>query len=517
MSAKHIFARRCGYLSVIGFAMLWCGFLEAATVSLAWNPSLSAGVAGYQLNYGLSSGNYTSNVDAGTNTSLQVGGLTPGLTYYFAATAYSSNGISSPFSNEAVESIPMPPAITSGPFGQTAIAGASAVFSVTDSSTAPTILQWYKGAAALAGATNSTLVLASVLDANAGQYRVVISNAGGSVTSSVAGLTIIDPPKITSQPVAQSVLSGATASFQVVATGTQPLLYQWYDGSLLLSGATNTALNLPPVSTANAGSYYVTVQNTAGLVTSINASLSVTKPANPFTPLAGIYNGLFYQTNGNGAAAIAEGTAGMLANCVIAANGTYSAKLFLGGFNYPVTGTLNVAGNDSEVVSRAANNLSNLIVALSLDMTGRTRQITGQISSANANSAWASFILADLATNASQIPSGYFPSDILPLPGSSYNAQLGNGIVVFNIAANGIMNLCGYLADGTYISQAVSLSKDSNFPIYISLYGGLGLFEGWGNIAGRLPTGTITWIRPAGIVTTTSFPLGFTNMVEMQN
>jgi hypothetical protein len=73
------------------------------SVTLAWDSAgPSAGVAGYFIYYGAASGIYTSRVDAGLATSAVVTNLSVGTTYYFATTAYTSAGLESSFSNEAV-------------------------------------------------------------------------------------------------------------------------------------------------------------------------------------------------------------------------------------------------------------------------------------------------------------------------------------------------------------------------------------------------------------------------------
>jgi hypothetical protein len=70
------------------------------SVILAWGPSPSAGVTGYRVYYGPASGNYTNSVAVGNVTTNNVSGLASGATYYFAVTAYDTNGLQSPFSNE---------------------------------------------------------------------------------------------------------------------------------------------------------------------------------------------------------------------------------------------------------------------------------------------------------------------------------------------------------------------------------------------------------------------------------
>ena len=73
---------------------------------------------------------------------------------------------------------------------------------------------------------------------NAGSYQVVVSDANGSVTSSVAPLFIT--PTITSQPHSITNTLGQTAAFSVTATnGGAPLNYQWsQNGHNLTDGGT---------------------------------------------------------------------------------------------------------------------------------------------------------------------------------------------------------------------------------------------------------------------------------------
>ena len=68
---------------------LWLLAATAAhPVTLAWDPS--AGATGYGLYYGLASRDYDTVLDTGPATRAVVDGLTVGLTYYFAVTAYNA-------------------------------------------------------------------------------------------------------------------------------------------------------------------------------------------------------------------------------------------------------------------------------------------------------------------------------------------------------------------------------------------------------------------------------------------
>lgn len=96
-------------------------------------------------------------------------------------------------------------------------------------------------------------------------------------------VVVINPPVITQQPSNLLVLAGQTASFQVSATGTAPS-YQWYFRGVGITGANESTLLLSNADATNAGSYFVTVSNAVGEVTSSTASLEVrTTPAATLT------------------------------------------------------------------------------------------------------------------------------------------------------------------------------------------------------------------------------------------
>jgi uncharacterized protein affecting Mg2+/Co2+ transport len=84
-----------------------------------------------------------------------------------------------------------PPIITTQPKGQTLGYGDSGALSVIATGASPLTYQWRLGGANVAGATNSLLQFSAIQFSNAGPYTVVISSPGGSVTSSVALITVL--------------------------------------------------------------------------------------------------------------------------------------------------------------------------------------------------------------------------------------------------------------------------------------------------------------------------------------
>ena len=93
---------------------------------------------------------------------------------------------------------------------------------------------------------------------------------GGGGSTAVA-------PSITTQPANATVTAGQTATFSVTASGTTPLSYQWRRGGTNISGATSASYILQNTTSSDNGAQFsVVVTNSAGSVTSSNATLTVT-------------------------------------------------------------------------------------------------------------------------------------------------------------------------------------------------------------------------------------------------
>src|SRR6185503_5224115 len=75
------------------------------------------------------------------------------------------------------------------------------------------------------------------------------------------GLLVSLAPRIVSQPHDASVFAEDSVSFEVAATGTGPLSYQWLFNGTEIPGATEPALTLSNVTPEQAGGYSVRVSN----------------------------------------------------------------------------------------------------------------------------------------------------------------------------------------------------------------------------------------------------------------
>ena len=95
--------------------------LHAASVTLAWNQESDPSVVGYRIYQGVASRTYT-NVFDSPCCEISTSNLVNGVTYYFAATAYTAGGLESGYSAEVAYTpgstnnppgVPFPPVMQS--------------------------------------------------------------------------------------------------------------------------------------------------------------------------------------------------------------------------------------------------------------------------------------------------------------------------------------------------------------------------------------------------------------------
>jgi len=157
-----------------------------------------------------------------------------------------------------------------------------ATFTAVATGSAPLGYQWYFSAtgspgsfASLTDQTNTSLQLSPALQTtDAGSYVIVVTNAYGAVTSSIATLRA---PVIVQQPTPTnvSIFAGATTNLSVIANAASPVNYFWRLNGNVIPTATNPTLPLPNLQVTNSGNYTVVVSNAFGAVTSSIALLTV--------------------------------------------------------------------------------------------------------------------------------------------------------------------------------------------------------------------------------------------------
>jgi hypothetical protein len=248
--------------------------LQAAT--LQWNTNPEPDIAFYTV-YAESAAGTVSREVAGTQLLLD-GWLTSGG-YTFYVTATSSAGL------ESDRSLGMPydfgtiaaPVITTQPSGKLLTSGSTLTMSVTATSASAATYQWRKDGLALTGQTSANFSKSNISVSDSGVYTVVVSNAGGSVTSSPAQVVVQVPPSISSHPLSSSVPAGSSVTLSVSASGTA-LRYQWFKDGGALSGRTNSSFSIASMTAADQGTYRAVVTNLVGSATSATATLGLILP-----------------------------------------------------------------------------------------------------------------------------------------------------------------------------------------------------------------------------------------------
>ena len=181
----------------------------------------------------------------------------------------------------------VPPVINVEPLDVSVVEGGSVVFTVGVSGSKPLSYQWQKDGADIAGATVSKLALSPVSVADQGAYRVRVSNAGGTVESQEASLTVNVPAQVSDSQQDAVIAVGDPLDLTVNASGTPPLSYQWYLNGTPIDGATGVSFSIAAAQSSDTGKYTVVVSNPVGPiagpvfnVTVIEAVQIVTQPEN---------------------------------------------------------------------------------------------------------------------------------------------------------------------------------------------------------------------------------------------
>lgn len=277
------------------------------TFVIAFRPNASAvlysgylGGSGNDYGYGIA-------VDSLTNAYLVGQTASPNFPTFLPRQS-SFNGASDAFLAKIVWTV-LPVEITNQPTNQVVAAGTSSFFGVSSASLVvgatgapPLSYQWQFQATNLvwtnlvnggtnllgtgkhiSGATNATLTISCPETNDSGNYQVIVTNYAGSVTSSVATLTVTNIPTVfTVQPNSQTVGVGSTIQFNFNATFQQPATAQWLkDGTNLINGgrisgaSNNFTLTISNAGTNDEGTYWVVVTTPWGSLASSNAVLTV--------------------------------------------------------------------------------------------------------------------------------------------------------------------------------------------------------------------------------------------------
>ena len=111
---------------------------------------------------------------------------------FYGTTSYGGSG-----GGGNIFQLDLPPDFIISPTNQSVAIGGATTLSCQPFGTGPFAYQWLSNGIPITGATGSSLTIANIsLQTTNVQFQVLVSNAWGSITSSVASLTVLQPPDI---------------------------------------------------------------------------------------------------------------------------------------------------------------------------------------------------------------------------------------------------------------------------------------------------------------------------------
>ena len=383
------------------------------------------------------------------------------------------------------------PEISTQPADQTVVAGSNATLSVTATGMPTPAYQWLFGGTNLAGATGASLTLINVQSALAGDYSVLLTNSGGSITSDVATLTVVaSAPILGSQPMSAAAFPGFAAQLSVAAAGTEPLSCQWQFYGTNLPGVTDAQLTIGNWQSTNAGPYRVIVSNSLGTNTSDEATLAPSPVAswggsvvgtmplpiavtNAVAVSAGAQHSLVLRRDGTvvawGAADQTDLPPGLADVVAIAAGSDHSMAL-------KGDGTVAAWGTNTAGQTAIPANLSNVVAIAAGASHNLALKAGGTLAAWGLNTSGQSTVPYWLSNNVVAIGAGRNHSLALRADGKVFawgNNAYGQTNVPANLAdvvaiAVGAYHNLALRSDGTVAAWGFSFSGQTNVPAGLS-------------------------------------------------
>lgn len=169
--------------------------------------------------------------------------------------------------NVALHSVPTvaAPVIATEPSDREILAYDDVTLAVAATGVAPLEYAWYHNNQAIPGATSATLTLNAVLASQAGEYKVVVKNAGGSTPSRVATLTVNSRTGVVYGlwDFANLDLTRGVGTLEFAGQAGALTTFGMTDGAAVphIDGAQSTYMNVPAF-TARADGYLLSMPTT---------------------------------------------------------------------------------------------------------------------------------------------------------------------------------------------------------------------------------------------------------------
>jgi alpha-tubulin suppressor-like RCC1 family protein len=435
-----------------------------------------------------------------------------------------SNIVAAAITGDAGLAISTTPAINNafGPVGL--IVGNSYQLDVVATGTGNLTYQWQHNGINIAGANSPSFLLVNVTDADAGDYRCIVSNENGSVVSTVATITVFNHPPnddfANRTAFLGTTMTGsnnyATAEASEPNPGTSYTVWwkwtapktEWVsfdtDGSALdlyLSVYTNapSAHTVDKLLLVDQNAFFdnpsgftgsrVTFHAKAGVEYDIQLSsypwwwasqgavqLNLHEQVPTFKQLKGTYTGLISDGawwNGYG---LTQSDSGPI-SIHVAPSGSYSGSVTIDGDVLSLNGKFAPNGRATNTISRAKQGKSTVTLTMDFGFSRWTNYINGSLATSDS---WAVNFVAKLAPFSGTVLNNMYNgtySFLLPPQNWNYqwngnastNVPPGYGFMSVVNDKTGKVTYSGTLSDGTTFKQTTPICWDGTFPIWIPL------------------------------------------------
>jgi len=300
----------------------------------------------------------------------------------------------------------------------------------------------------LVGQTNPSSASTGVITSTT-YYRLRVICASGPATaySNIVTVPVNQPVSITTQPLTQSVCTGASVTFTVVANNATA--YQWQVGGVNIGGATSSTYTISSVALADAGNYTVIINGNSPCppVTSNIAVLTVlqsvqisTQPVSQSVCAGG---NVSFSVNAIGAGLTYQWRKGTV-NIGGATSSTYS-----------ITGVTTAdAGSYDVIVTGTCGPVTSAAATLTVNITGSWIGVTS--TNWNTASNWCGGIPTP-GTDVFIPSSAPFMPNLSVSNGTARNISISNGGSL-TVGVGGILEIYGNLANsGTFNPSAGDL------------------------------------------------------------
>lgn len=235
----------------------------------------------------------------------------------------------------------------------------------------------------------------------------------------------------------------------------------------------------------------VSMEPTIQVVVSSNLLLQANFIPNPYRPVAGSYNGLFYEEDQVHAASAGAFT------LALTTGGAYSGKLQLGKSKIKFTGKLGLDSRGTNVIVRKG--ATPLTLKLRFEDNGLSKELAGELTDGH----WVAQLSGDRAGFDGVVhPAPYAGNYTVIFPGDAGGSgPEGHGYGMLRVDSSGKMRFAGKLADGTKVSQSAVLGLSGQWPLYVPLYSGAGALVSWITFADRERddlNGGLAWVKLPG-------------------